>query len=33
MFECTRYEKDVTPNQGANANEIDFADGGINDST
>jgi hypothetical protein len=32
-FECTRYEKDVIPNQGANVNEIDFVDGGIDDST
>jgi hypothetical protein len=32
-FECTRYEKDVIPNQGANSNEIDFDDGRIDDST
>ncbi len=33
QFECTRYEKYVTPNQRANANEIDFVDGGNHDST
>jgi hypothetical protein len=32
-FECITYEEDVTLNQRANSKEIDFADGGIDDST
>ncbi len=32
-FKCTRYEKDITQNQGANVNEINFANGGNDDST
>ncbi len=32
-FECTRYEEDFIPNQGANVNEIDFANGRNDEST